>query len=268
MKSRAFAFLFACSIAGCSTDPDPRVEEPTAWPCGSIETGGTFGLANVHARYEYDDLHNVVWSEETSHEQGPNYGKVLQTETKTFVGKIAVAEELVASDFHLETTRDLVDGRIVGETHIQYRTDGPNDITNGVWTYDGERVVRTDFKDATTDRPKSYSVFTYPDANTRVERSCWFDYYYGGEHCREVTLVGGADTWTTRLTDESGDGDLDQEEVRTFDANGLPVTIESYDFPGGTRKLARRTVIERRADGAPLFMDDGFTQTEYVFSCE
>lgn len=262
---RALTLLFVAST-GCATDPgaDDVTHE---WPCGSIQTGGHFGLANIHARYEYDALDNVVWRQETNYEEGPNYGKVTLTESKVFDGNIAIAEELVATNWHTKTTGELLDGRLVRQTFTQYGFGGNSDsIRTGTWTYDGDRVTRIDYEDMTSRRPTGYSVFAYPDDNTQVKRYCWFDDHNGGERCSVVTLIGGADTWTTRLTDDTADGVFDLEETRTLDANGLPTTVEMYSLP--SRRLENRTVIERRADGAPLFMDSGWTQTEYLFACE
>jgi len=261
------ALFAASSLVGCATDPID--EASREWPCGSIETGGHYGLANVHARYQYDDLNNVVWHQETNFEQSANYGKVMMTETKTFEGEIAVAEELVAPNWHHKTTRELAAGRIARTATVQYGLEGNDDVLlSTTWTYEGDRVARLDHKDVSHDRSMGYSLYTYPDADTQVVRSCSVADLNGVERCSTETLIGGEKSWTTRRVDDTSDGAIESETVRTLDANGLPLTTEVFDVNNGTRTLRGTTVIERRADGAPLFMDNGFTQTEYLFACE
>ena len=263
MTKRMFA-LFAVSLVGCAAEsPEP---ETRAWPCGSIETGGYYDLANVHARYQYDDRNNVVWRQEINYEDSPNYGQIIRTETKLFDGDVAFFEELVAGDWHDKTTRDLVDGRIVRSTYANYTYETDYFVTS-TWTYDGDRVSRIDF-DATDALLSGSSTFTYPDRDTRVERSCGPD-EVGAEECTTTTLVGGVDSWTTSRTDDDGDGSDDYEQVRELDANGLPILIEGYYLSNGVRSERTSHVeIERRADGAPLHEDNGFTQIEYLFECD
>jgi hypothetical protein len=193
----------------------------------------------------------------------------VATETKTFEGRIAVSEERVASGWHEKTARDLLGGRITRETitNFTYNPTSP-DIAVGTWTYDGDRVARIDFQDITRNRPSTYSVFTYPGSDTLVDRHCAFDHDRGTEYCSSTTYVGGLETWTNKRRDSDEDGTAEHEVVRTLDTNGLPLTIESYNVRSGIRRLDKRTTIERRPDGAPLFMDDGFTQTEYLFACD
>ncbi len=265
MLTRMFATLVAVSLVGCAADPPDA--ETTAWPCGSIETGGYYGLANVQARYQYDDLNNVVWRQEINYEDSPNYGNVMATETSLFEGRIAFFEEEVAGSFHRKVRRELVDGRIVRETFTNYY-DAREDVSTAAWTYTGDRVTRIDRSAVSFESPGGYSAFTYADGDTRIERSCNYR-EDGGEDCSTVTLVGGVDTWTTSREDYEDDGADDFEAVRVLDANGLPLMVEGYYLEDGVRTYQTSHVeIERRADGAPLREDNGFTQIEYLFECD
>jgi hypothetical protein len=242
-------------VAGCATAPvdDPK-EEVEAWPCGSI---ARFNGSDVSStRYAYDDLHNVLWQQKTSLD-GAAAGSVAWTATKTFDGKIAITEEYVEPNSYMKTERSVVDGRIMTETFIQ---DHEAPLT-ATWTYADGRVVRIDRQDA-TGAAKGYSVFTYPDANTRVERNCTTV-----DSCSTETRLGGVDTYTT-LRQVTADGTSTYEETRTLDANGLPTLSEgAYIKADGARDVISHVEIERRADGAPLFVDDGRIETTYQFSC-